>query len=139
MGGRGRVEVRDSPGALVRRRRRGRGRLDGTRRRFGRGADRRASSAHLQRTLDPARELRERATETLALRIELTRERLDVFTQSLLETVEAIDFVLGPTACFGDYLASPLLGAHGHLAGLGFGLLLGLLDELLGHDEIGRA
>ena len=88
-----------------------------------------------KRTVDPARELRERAAESLSLRVELTRQRLDVLAQSLLEAVQTIDLILRATARFGDDLAGALLRARGHLAGLGLGFGLRLFDELLGHDD----
>ncbi len=65
------------------------------------------------------------------------RERVDVFTKTLLEAVESIHFIFRPTSCFVHDLARSILRRGGELTGLGLGFFLRLVNEALGHGDHG--
>ena len=68
----------------------------------------------------------------------MTRQGVNIFAEALLESVQAVDFVLGTTTGFADDFARAFLSGDGEIAGLLFGFLLSLFDELLGQHDQGR-
>ncbi len=78
----------------------------------------------LQRRLNPLRELRQHLGDACALRVQLVGQRLHVFAEALLESIQSVDFVLGPTARLIDDLARTVLRGGGELSRLALRLRL---------------
>ena len=89
----------------------------------------------MERTLDPSRKFCENTTQSSSLGFKLACQHVNVFAQSLLESIQSVDLILSATPRLTDDLSRPLLSSGGELSRLRLSFLLGVLDELLGHHD----